>query len=81
MRLICINNGPIYNYLLKRAFSVPELIEGEVYTVKKESNTWYELIEISPKNTSFYGFRKERFVPTSDLDEMELVNEKVLVKR
>lgn len=65
-------------------FKNPNLIEGNVYNVEFEVPAEdrygnyivsYKLYEFPPP----YAFAKNRFIPLSEIDEMELVNEKELV--
>lgn len=69
MRVICIDNA-----------SAEELTEGDVYTVIGEnpSGAGYYLEEVEPTG-GYWGFRKYRFVPCSEIDETELVELKEAV--
>jgi hypothetical protein len=70
MRVLCVDAGQLKRPLLK---------EGEVYAVYEE-NTWYFnmpvffLTEIDC-NGKKHPFAQDRFIPLSDIDETELVNE------
>lgn len=80
MKVLCINTGPIWNPYLKQSFSTPELTEGEPYIVEKVTYSGdYQLVGV--KCNFVCGFRHERFIPISDIDETEMernyVKEKV----
>ncbi len=77
MKVICINGVKIgqpnitASYIAKEG---DEVIEGEVYTVKKELfiiKPCYTLFEKSPRLT----YSKDRFLPLSNICELEMVNE------
>jgi len=77
MKVMCINNGKLRNHLGK-INSAPELIEGETYTVIGISNTGHGYILLEVKHgEQFSGFTKERFIPLSEIDETELVNQRL----
>ena len=77
MKVICIDDkkhsdSKNYAYLLK---------EGETYTVEGEVLAYdaFGNETVAYKLTEFgwpYAFNKTRFIPLSDIDERELVNEK-----
>lgn len=78
IRMICINNKTINNIPNK---DLVYLKEGETYEgfiVEKEffrDGIVRDAFYISP----LIGFAIERFIPCSDIDETELINEKELV--
>lgn len=73
MRVLCINNGKIYNPYIKQMLTAPELIEGDVYRVIEEKDSSYVLSEVA-HDPSFEGFSKKRFVPLTG-DETEVLEE------
>lgn len=72
MKVICINNKPINGFKNK---NLSHLTEGETYIVTKKYLTAsgrynYHLQEVN------YFYSQVRFIPCSDIDEKELVNQK-----
>jgi len=70
MKVICIDNKP----------DCPELVEGEVYTAR-QSDAFadsYKLRECpyDPIDGVITSYRKERFIPLSQIDEMELLEQR-----
>jgi hypothetical protein len=62
--------------------SHPKITEGEVYTVSATESTWwgdlqYFLEEITEKGEHgfSYCYSHSRFIPLSEIDEMQLSNE------
>ncbi len=79
MRVICIENA-----VLNKMYCTTEgnLLEvGKTYTVIGEGvnpdtgNECYVLSEVKSTNR-IGGFNKSRFIPLSNIDELELVNKK-----
>jgi len=76
MKVICINNKVISGYNLTN-INIDKLKEGVVYTVKKFTMTpngygKYDLVEVFNDD----GFSALRFIPTSTIDEMELLHQR-----
>lgn len=81
MKVLCIDAKP----RLTTVNNEPRLTEGGTYTVRKEVegedeygydvHNCYELVGFS----SDYCFEADRFVPTSDIDEKEMIKERNLL--
>jgi hypothetical protein len=72
MKVICINNKPLhYSHT-----DLHNLVEGKIYEVLRETKgtlfLGYELKNVPCSN--HLGYRRERFIPLSEIDEMKLVN-------
>lgn len=78
MKVLCINNK-FLDKACNRNEYLSQLKEFEEYTVTQFTpdffDGFYHLLEIPTPPT--IGFAAERFVPLSEIDEMELVNERV----
>lgn len=81
MKVLCINATPLESAFIDP--SCDKVKEGQVYTVFKEVVGMYEdgstvdcyLLEEKSKDQ---GFEKFRFIPLSDIDEMEYYKQKQL---
>ncbi len=74
-KVICIDNKPYHTTVYPE--DLLNLIEGQEYTVVRVTDfnaVGYILKEISTKN--IYGFWDKRFIPLSNIDELELTNHK-----
>lgn len=73
MKVICIDNSP-YGYI---GHVAPECLKvGEIYTVLKVvNNDGYLLVEV--EHPSPFGYwDQRRFIPCSDIDEMQLLQQR-----
>lgn len=70
MKVICIDATP-------RIYPTCNLKEGERYTVQRESSCrhGYILKEIKSPHNYEGSYWKDRFIPLSEIDEMQLINE------
>jgi predicted ATPase len=68
MKVLCIDAKPIR--------CIVDIVEGEGYTVidleRFQNKDYYVLDEIEKPNS----FRKDRFIPLSDIDETEIVKQR-----
>lgn len=74
MRVICIDDKRV-PFMRFDGISYAHLLKvGETYTVIGEDTNGYELAELPhPKGSYWY---KGRFIPLSNIDETELINQK-----
>ncbi len=73
MRVICINNGPLWNRVVKAMLSAPELIEGDSYTVENSAPSGYILKEVkSEVKGTDGGYKAARFIECSDINECKM---------
>lgn len=73
MRVICIHNGYIKTEDTGLILNAPELKEGEAYTVISDTPKGLAYILAEIKSKKAMGYSKRRFIPLSEIDEMELV--------
>ncbi len=76
MRVVCINNKPIYGFNLTN-IGLEKIEEGKTYEVTNFEMTpngfgKYDLKGIINKD----GYSVLRFIPVSDIDETELIRER-----
>ena len=86
MKVLCIDTTPKRELTPDQLLHLRLIKEGSVYEVEfeiygtfklKGINTLPQYIWLCP----FPTYLKQRFVPLSEIDEMELVNEKQLVNQ
>lgn len=85
MRVLCIKDGPDIMYSREGILPVPPHIKvkfGEYYNVEREvigfkNQKLYVLLE-RPKN---FRYKKEYFIPCSDINEDKLILEIILDKQ
>jgi len=79
MKVICIDASPESNDhksgLLKEGAVYTVLFDCLVYGTDGKTTKGYALVEFGDK----YGFDAKRFVPLSEIDELELVKERELL--
>jgi len=77
MKVICIEGGKISRQIIVGGEVYPK--EGEVYTAYQHHfhDDCYDLEEMPPNvNGKRVGYQKRRFAPLSNIDEMELLEER-----
>lgn len=73
MKVLCINNKPIFSDNVFND-SLKKLKEGVAYTVIGSTTTGYLLREVKSSHPDG-GYNASRFIPCSEIDEMEHITE------
>jgi len=82
MKVMCIDASKGKNFAFTPTFNENDILEVIYVSIDDKGFHYYRILnhELS-KEGEFVDWGCKRFIPLSDIDEMELVNEKELVNQ